>query len=113
MLGYYILATRVNGVGSSKRYLIPGYGHIDCIFGKNAAKDVYPIIGNRLDETNRRSYHTFNRRQLPPTSLLACLKKVGLFSTSRVVIPQMASVENLAASKANATVKFMKTIIKK
>lgn len=23
---------------------IPGYGHIDCIFGKNAARDVYPYI---------------------------------------------------------------------
>ncbi|TGM53395.1 alpha/beta fold hydrolase [Leptospira adleri] len=26
------------------RHVIPGYGHIDCIFGKNAHKDVYPLI---------------------------------------------------------------------
>ncbi len=32
-----------------ERHLIPGYGHIDCIFGKNAAADVYPVIGRYLD----------------------------------------------------------------
>lgn len=32
-----------------KRYLIPGYGHIDCIFGKNAVKDVYPLILGHLE----------------------------------------------------------------
>jgi cholesterol oxidase len=34
-----------------KRYLIPGYGHIDCIFGKNAHRDVYPLIRRHLEET--------------------------------------------------------------
>ena len=33
------------------RHLIPGYGHIDCIFGKNAVHDVYPYILQHL-ETN-------------------------------------------------------------
>ncbi|NML34080.1 alpha/beta fold hydrolase [Paraburkholderia antibiotica] len=33
-----------------ERHLIPGYGHIDCIFGKNAAVDVYPLIVRYLDE---------------------------------------------------------------
>ena len=32
-----------------ERYLIPGYGHIDCIFGKNAALDVYPTIASYLN----------------------------------------------------------------
>ncbi|MFM0737647.1 GMC oxidoreductase [Paraburkholderia xenovorans] len=32
-----------------ERHLIPGYGHIDCIFGKHAAVDVYPVIGRYLD----------------------------------------------------------------
>lgn len=32
-----------------ERHLIPGYGHIDCIFGKNAAVDVYPVIVKYLD----------------------------------------------------------------
>jgi cholesterol oxidase len=34
------------------RHVIPGYGHIDCIFGKNAARDVYPFVLQHLDKTN-------------------------------------------------------------
>jgi cholesterol oxidase len=30
--------------------VIPGYGHIDCIFGKDAAEDIYPLILNALDQ---------------------------------------------------------------
>ena len=33
-----------------ERHLIPNYGHIDCIFGKNAAKDVYPFILNHFEK---------------------------------------------------------------
>lgn len=33
------------------RVVVPGYGHIDCIFGKNAAADVYPAIVAHLDQT--------------------------------------------------------------
>jgi cholesterol oxidase len=32
-----------------ERHLIPGYGHIDCIFGKHASVDVYPLITRYLD----------------------------------------------------------------
>jgi cholesterol oxidase len=32
-----------------ERHLIPGYGHLDCIFGRNAAVDVYPVIARYLD----------------------------------------------------------------
>ena len=34
------------------RHIISGYGHIDCIFGKNAHRDVYPFIVNHLDRFN-------------------------------------------------------------
>ncbi len=34
------------------RHVIPGYGHIDCIFGKNAAQDVYPHVLAHLEKTN-------------------------------------------------------------
>ncbi len=34
------------------RHLIPDYGHIDCIFGKNAARDVYPLMLSHLEKTN-------------------------------------------------------------
>jgi len=33
------------------RRVIPGYGHIDCIFGKNAARDVFPYWIQHLDKT--------------------------------------------------------------
>ncbi|EMO11564.1 alpha/beta hydrolase family protein [Leptospira borgpetersenii str. Noumea 25] len=32
-----------------KRHVIPNYGHIDCIFGKGAHKDVYPLILQSLN----------------------------------------------------------------
>jgi cholesterol oxidase len=40
-----------NGSNLYNRHVIPGYGHIDCIFGKNAAKDVYPFILEHLEAT--------------------------------------------------------------
>ena len=40
-----------NGRQLYERQVIPGYGHIDCIFGKNAARDVYPLIVAHLDKT--------------------------------------------------------------
>ena len=42
----------VNGPDGYARHVIPDYGHIDCIFGKNAVKDVYPYILSALDQTN-------------------------------------------------------------
>ncbi|MDI2141594.1 MULTISPECIES: alpha/beta fold hydrolase [unclassified Pseudomonas] len=35
------------------RHVVPGYGHIDCMFGKNAVVDVYPIILEHLEKTAR------------------------------------------------------------
>jgi cholesterol oxidase len=34
-----------------QRHVIPGYGHIDCIFGANASRDVYPLIHAHLEAT--------------------------------------------------------------
>ncbi len=33
------------------RHVIPGYGHIDCMFGKDAVDDVYPYILKHLEKT--------------------------------------------------------------
>jgi cholesterol oxidase len=33
-----------------ERHVIPGYGHIDCIFGKDAARDVFPYILRHLEK---------------------------------------------------------------
>jgi cholesterol oxidase len=32
-----------------RRHVIPNYGHIDCMFGKNAARDVFPYIVESLE----------------------------------------------------------------
>jgi len=42
-LAYDALCARF-GKEQYTRHVIPGYGHIDCIFGKDAAKDVFPHI---------------------------------------------------------------------
>jgi cholesterol oxidase len=39
----YQRLTQAHGASFYKRHVIPGYGHIDCIFGKNAVRDVYPL----------------------------------------------------------------------
>jgi cholesterol oxidase len=33
------------------RHVIPGYGHIDCIFGRDAHRDVYPHMLAHLEKT--------------------------------------------------------------
>jgi cholesterol oxidase len=43
--------TEVNGPTWYKRRVIPNYGHIDCIFGKNAAHDVFPHMLEHLEAT--------------------------------------------------------------
>ena len=40
-----------NGNQFYNRHVIPGYGHIDCIYGKNAAEDVYPYMLEHLQAT--------------------------------------------------------------
>lgn len=40
-----------NGQSFYDRFVVPGYGHIDCMFGKNAADDVYPLILEHLERT--------------------------------------------------------------
>ena len=40
-----------NGDDLYARHVIPNYGHIDCIFGKNADTDVYPHVLRHLEAT--------------------------------------------------------------
>ena len=37
------------------RHVIPGYGHIDCIYGKNASRDIFPLVLSALDEAKPRA----------------------------------------------------------
>ena len=46
----YDLLCKTNG-DLYARHVIPDYGHIDCIFGKNAVKDIYPLILEHLEKT--------------------------------------------------------------
>ena len=43
---------KLNGAKLYSRHLIPGYAHMDCFIGKNAARDVYPIVTAELDKHN-------------------------------------------------------------
>ncbi|HEX4750079.1 MAG TPA: alpha/beta fold hydrolase [Bryobacteraceae bacterium] len=45
----YDLLTKANGNSLYARHVIPNYGHIDCIYGKNAAQDVYPLMLQSLE----------------------------------------------------------------
>jgi cholesterol oxidase len=47
----YRLLRESNGEHLYTRHVIPRYGHIDCIFGKDAARDVYPLILAHLERT--------------------------------------------------------------
>lgn len=40
----YNLLCKTNGHDYYQRHEIPGYGHVDCVIGKNASKDVYPLV---------------------------------------------------------------------
>lgn len=42
---------KANGAHLYSRSVIPGYGHIDCIFGKRAAHDVFHHIRDHFDKT--------------------------------------------------------------
>jgi cholesterol oxidase len=43
------LLCETNGRNLYTRHVIPHYGHADSILGKDAAKDVYPLIANHLE----------------------------------------------------------------
>lgn len=47
------LLSKRNGRGLYQRYVIQNYGHIDCIFGKDAARDVFPLMLKHLEATNQ------------------------------------------------------------
>jgi 2-polyprenyl-6-methoxyphenol hydroxylase-like FAD-dependent oxidoreductase/pimeloyl-ACP methyl ester carboxylesterase len=49
-LTYEALQQR-NGEALYRRHVVPGYGHIDCILGRNAARDVYPLVLEHLERT--------------------------------------------------------------
>jgi len=51
----YNLLRQANGDKLYSRYVIPNYGHIDCIYGKSAVNDVFPLMLNHLETTSEAS----------------------------------------------------------
>ncbi len=47
----YNALCEANGKDLYSRHVIPGYGHIDCIYGKDAVRDVYPHMLQHLEAT--------------------------------------------------------------
>lgn len=45
------MLSRANGEHLYRRHLVPGYGHVDCIIGRRADEDVYPLIGRHLSDS--------------------------------------------------------------
>jgi cholesterol oxidase len=43
---------RKNGAQRYTRHVVPGYGHMDCLVGKNALVDVFPLILGELEKGN-------------------------------------------------------------
>ena len=43
---------RLNGAKRYTRHMIPGYAHMDCFIGKNAHRDVFPVILSELEKYN-------------------------------------------------------------
>jgi cholesterol oxidase len=36
-----------------ERVVLPGYAHLDCLIGRNASRDVFPVLSTHLDRFNR------------------------------------------------------------
>lgn len=51
LLTYEYLQER-NGPELYSRHVIPGYSHMDCFIGRDAARDVYPVVTAQLDLHN-------------------------------------------------------------
>jgi cholesterol oxidase len=41
-----------NGTALYERVVLPGYAHLDALIGRNAARDVFPILSDHLDRYN-------------------------------------------------------------
>jgi cholesterol oxidase len=41
-----------NGPQWYTRTVIPGYAHMDCFIGRDAARDIYPVVAAELDKMN-------------------------------------------------------------
>jgi len=47
----FVQLSRSNGAGLYGRHVLPDYGHLDCILGQHAVRDVYPLMLAHLERT--------------------------------------------------------------
>lgn len=47
------------GPDNYERHVVQGYGHLDCWMGREAYKDVYPLIREQADKVTRASDYTY------------------------------------------------------
>ncbi|KAL2197648.1 hypothetical protein P885DRAFT_35367 [Corynascus similis CBS 632.67] len=45
--------------GDYTRKVVPGYGHLDCWMGRNAWRDVYPMVREEVDRVTRGEHYRF------------------------------------------------------
>jgi cholesterol oxidase len=48
----YELLCTANGPELYSRHVFPGYAHMDCFIGKNAAHDIFPVLHEELEKFN-------------------------------------------------------------
>lgn len=49
----YTILRNLFGADNYERHVIPSYGHLDCWMGREAYKDVYPVVRRHVDEVCR------------------------------------------------------------
>ncbi len=49
----YELLCRTYGPERYRRHVVDGYGHLDCLIGKDAPRDVFPLIAAHLNRTEK------------------------------------------------------------
>jgi hypothetical protein len=49
----YSILRNTFGDGIYERHVVPGYGHLDCWMGREAYKDVFPMIRRQVDKVCR------------------------------------------------------------
>ena len=48
----YETLCNTNGANLYKRHVVPAYGHNDCMYGKNADKDIFPLVLEHFNQFN-------------------------------------------------------------
>jgi cholesterol oxidase len=49
----YTLLCQAYGTDRYRRHVVEGYGHLDCLIGRHAGRDVFPLIAEHLDRTEK------------------------------------------------------------